>query len=364
MRILFYSNSSTTYGAPSSLMNLVSGINQDVELKIVLPSHGKLVEKLEEAKISYIVIPYFRWIYNYRIFMRKKERSGILAYLWLLKNVIMRAFKNLFFLPKHITHCRAFGPDIIYVNSSISPVGGVLGWITRIPIVWHHRETLNDPIVEFFMDFGPGLSSKIFLTSKVHIFPSLYLKDAYIWLKKRKKDIIQFNGVFFKDEILGVIPRNLDAENIRFGMVGRVCEQKGQREVIEVFNLLNYKKLSLHLFGDGNETYTTELREQVKNENVVFEGFQAAEKIYNEIDLVIINAKNESFGRVVAEANAFGIPVLAVDSGALGELIVDDVNGYKYENQEQLKRLKERFDLNNCSYYASSNYMSYTVVKL
>jgi hypothetical protein len=76
VRILFYSSSSTVFGAPSSLVNLIDGLKQiepDIELLVILPSKGKLESRLNERNVKYKILPHFKWIYNRATYERKKE---------------------------------------------------------------------------------------------------------------------------------------------------------------------------------------------------------------------------------------------------------------------------------------------------
>jgi 1,2-diacylglycerol 3-alpha-glucosyltransferase len=134
-------------------------------------------------------------------------------------------------------------------------------------------------------------------------------------------------------------PKNslLEPGKTRFSMIGRISKQKGQEEVVLFFNQLNPAKLSLAIYGVGMEAYMEMLKRQVKVPNIKFEGFKDRDFIYGNTDFVIFNAKNESFGRVVAEANAYGIPVLAVASGALSEIVENGVNGYKFNDFDGFK---------------------------
>ena len=120
-------------------------------------------------------------------------------------------------------------------------------------------------------------------------------------------------------------------------MIGRISEQKGQEAVIDFFNGLAASEFLLSIYGAGMHDYVESLKMQVKNPNIRFQGFQERDFIYENTDFVIFNAKNESFGRVVAEANAYGIPVLAVASGALSEIVDDGINGYAFQNFEAFK---------------------------
>ena len=66
-----------------------------------------------------------------------------------------------------------------------------------------------------------------------------------------------------------------------------------------------------------------------------------------------MNGLNESFGRVVVEANIAGIPVLARESGALPELIENGINGWLYRNMEEFEARIADIDKIDDTYYSS-----------
>lgn len=344
MRLLFYSHSSTIYGAPSSLVNLASGLKQnhpDVSLHIIIPSAGPLADELFRLGIPYTVIPHFKWSYNFTLYKNKSKQSTILGYLWLVKNIATRAFKNLFYFSRHLAFCKQFKPDIIYVNSSTAPMGLLTGIYAGVKVVCHHRETINDPVTGFYLDFGKRISGWFMRKAYLHVFPSEYLKDTYNWLTGRVADLVQFNGVYFRNALKKKADSAIKLP-LRFSMIGRISEQKGQSEVIDFLNNIPEDFYSLKIYGAGLPAYVDDLKKKIRRSSITFEGFQERDVIYNSTDFVIVNAKNESFGRVVAEANAFGIPVLVVSSGALAEIVVNELNGVLFDDFNAFKRYFEQ----------------------
>ena len=361
MRILFYLNSSTMYGAPSSLVNLICGlkkIDKEIELKVIIPSNGKINEELAKKSIPFKKLLYSKWIHSYHTYLVKKKKSIIVALLWRFKNLIHHSFTNLVMLPSHILHCYQFKPDIIYVNSSISPMGAFVSFFFKSKLVWHHREILNDPVVGFSLDNSKYLVGSFMSRAKLNIFPSYYLLNTYSWLKNiNDNHHVQYNGVYFKSFKPG--KKIIDLNHISFGVVGRINKQKGIESLIEVFYKNGFKNVCLNIYGKGDPIYTKSLLENFKSPNISFRGFVPNENIYGEIDFLITNAENESFGRVIAEANAYGIPVIGKASGATIELIKDAVNGYLYDNSHDLILIiKEIIEKNDEIYYKELSNMS------
>ncbi len=120
--------------------------------------------------------------------------------------------------------------------------------------------------------------------------------------------------------------------------VGRFDPMKGAETVITALALLNEEvKAELHLVGgDGPENEAgRRLAEQVVDlgleDRVRFIGtvdHQRMPEIYRQADIVAIPSYHESFGLVVLEALASGIPVAATPTGIAVETIIPDINGY------------------------------------
>ena len=342
MRILFYSQSSTVYGSPASLVNLVTGlmeVDPKLNMLVIIPDRGQLAEKLEEEKIAYKVLPHAKWVFNNNIYQRKLRQNKILAHLWLQKNKLQRHFHNLRHKSKHQRFVAEFKPDVIYVNSSIAPMGCYMATENKLPFIWHHRETVNDPVTGFYLD-NTRAYRKYSSKAALHLHPSKFLKEKYLQFPGVNHKVI-YNGV--PDAPVRI--RNKQAEApVRFGMVGRINSQKGQREVLRVFKELPQTPdtYEVHVFGSGPTQLVDRLKKEYEDISVFFRGFQEKAVIYNELDYLIVSGRHESFGRVVAEANARGIPVIAIRSGALEETVKDGENGFLYDSQHDLKQILQR----------------------
>jgi glycosyltransferase involved in cell wall biosynthesis len=336
MKILFYSHSSTAYGATSSLVDIIKGIcclEPTYNLHVVLPESGPIVNELESAKIGYTIIPHYNWFYNYELSENKKASNILFWKLWMLKNKYEKRFLNKIYLNPHNSLVSKFQPDIIYVNSSLAPTGLHVAIKHNIPYIWHHRETINEPAYGFYL-YSLKLFKKYFKRATLHIYPSYFLRDYY---KKYgySENVVVYNGVKegkYKRE------KHLQSSLYSFGIVGRINTQKGQEAVINTFKKLNQENLNfpLHVIGGGDKVLLEKLNSSITNEPIKFHGFLDREIIFDHFDFLIVNATNEAFGRVLAEANSYGIPVLAINSGALPELVKPGVNGFIYNNTDDL----------------------------
>jgi glycosyltransferase involved in cell wall biosynthesis len=130
--------------------------------------------------------------------------------------------------------------------------------------------------------------------------------------------------------------------------LGRIHPDKGVHLAIEVSRLSGLPLVIAGIIQDGNY-----FREQVKphldNQRVTYVGpVGVAGK--NELfararALIHLNTIPERFGLVLAEANAAGVPVIAMDLGSCREVIEDGKTGFLVNNVEEaaqaLQRLSE-----------------------
>ncbi len=122
------------------------------------------------------------------------------------------------------------------------------------------------------------------------------------------------------------------------GCIGDVCPQKGCRELVEAFAIVSrsHPRARLVIAGRLPEQFRRfqgelegRIRELRLGDRIRFEGeFFDLRRRLADFDLLLHPSPAESFGRAVAEALARGVPVVAVRSGGVEEIIRDRETGY------------------------------------
>lgn len=152
------------------------------------------------------------------------------------------------------------------------------------------------------------------------------------------------------------------------GLTGRLDPAKGQDLLIEAAKRVSRSipELYIILVGEetvGQHTETTRLKKLADSfpepDRVIFTGYQSPPgTIVPAFDVAVLATKRESFGLVVIEAMALGIPVIASADGGVLEIITHGENGllfppgdveilaeriqYAYTRKAELKLLAAR----------------------
>lgn len=136
----------------------------------------------------------------------------------------------------------------------------------------------------------------------------------------------------------------------RFGFIGKFTRIKGIEVLLRAFRMLPPDSAELHLFGSPTWTnlreiaYYNEMRQLGNYPGVLFHGSFSKDRLKEAFDsfdvLVVPSIWWEAFGRVVAEAQASGVPVICSDEGGPAELIQHRKNGllFKIGDAEDLAR--------------------------
>jgi len=112
--------------------------------------------------------------------------------------------------------------------------------------------------------------------------------------------------------------------------VGRVSREKGLEMLVNAFRELvdSGVTISLAVIGDG--PFRGEMDAALSGYPVIFTGYLAGEQLqqgYASADLFVFPSATDTFGNVVLEAQASGLPVIVSDEGGPRELMIDGETG-------------------------------------
>jgi glycosyltransferase involved in cell wall biosynthesis len=169
-------------------------------------------------------------------------------------------------------------------------------------------------------------------------------------------------GRGFDPEKLKIFPRGLETElfhpsrrdsaffekfghfgngEVRLLYVGRVSREKDLDLLAAAYRRLREEGLSIKLFVVGHGPYSEELSKALPE--AIFTGYLRGEELataYASSDIFVFPSTTDTFGNVIIEAQASGLPVVVSDSGGPKELVNENETGLitKSHDAEDLAR--------------------------
>lgn len=117
----------------------------------------------------------------------------------------------------------------------------------------------------------------------------------------------------------------------RFLFMGRIHPSKGLDLFVKLARNSPSLEFSFRVCGEGLKSYVAEVRAALEGTRTEWLGFSSHEQAFDGVDwLVVPSLWGEPFGRVVIEAFAHGVPVIATDAAAFPELIEHGKNGFLF----------------------------------
>ncbi|WP_416886250.1 glycosyltransferase family 4 protein [Marinospirillum sp.] len=121
----------------------------------------------------------------------------------------------------------------------------------------------------------------------------------------------------------------LGAQQLLVGYVGRLAAEKNMLLLLRAFSEIQQVRPDARLVLIGDGPFRSEIQQRCPQAICVGwqQGIELA-RFYASLDLMLFPSLTDTYGNVVAEAMASGIPVLAFDRAAAQKLIQNRVNGW------------------------------------
>jgi glycosyltransferase involved in cell wall biosynthesis len=119
-----------------------------------------------------------------------------------------------------------------------------------------------------------------------------------------------------------------EAEDIGLLYVGRISKEKNLNVAVEALRLLRKEGLAVRLLVVGDGPYLKELMEIAPE--ACYTGYLKGRELataYASSDIFVFPSTTDTFGNVVIEAQAAGLPCVVSDQGGPHELVEDGVDG-------------------------------------
>lgn len=251
---------------------------------------------------------------------------------------------------------RAFKPDVIHITgpSDIGLLGLYVARRLKLPIVmsWHTNihEYAGQRLTQL-LSFLPdvrrfslaraaertslGLTLFFYKFGKVFLAPNEELGE----LLRRKLNRPVFpmrRGV--DTELFSPVKRSRTDEPFTIGYVGRLTPEKDVRLLAELEKGLlkaDAKDFRFVIVGRGSEREWLEEQMQTAEFTGVLNG-EALARVYADMDLFVFPSRTDTFGNVVLEAQASGVPAIVSDQGGPKFVIRNGTSGLVAKNAREI----------------------------
>jgi glycosyltransferase involved in cell wall biosynthesis len=312
------------------MLDLIAALGDlGVESRVVVPARGYVTQHLEQRGIPYEVRRYWTWTsVRPRPWWARPAKPFLH---WARSRGVAAALKS--------WRC-----DVVVTNTLTVCEGALAARSLGLPHVTHVRE---------FGDLDHGWSFEVGRKASMRILASLSAAMVF-----NSQAVARHHGPQVRTCPTAVVPNAvpvapLPARRARRGdrglrclMVGTLAPSKGQGQAIRALHEITKTRadVSLTLVGDGPPAEVERLQSLAKDLGVAglvhFTGRADPVPHYAEADVLLMCSRNEAFGRVTAEAMAWGLPVIGARSGGTPELVQEGRTGLLYEsrNEEDLAR--------------------------
>ncbi|SON53125.1 glycosyltransferase family 4 protein [Vibrio tapetis] len=172
-------------------------------------------------------------------------------------------------------------------------------------------------------------------TGKVRLYDAIdrysaFISQANFAVSQLVQDKVQSTSIVLNNFISTDKLHLSEGEQIAF--VGRLSREKGPDRFVNLAGQFPY--LEFHIYGSG--PMETELLDRGEP-NIVYHGHQNnMSKVWESVGILVISSRFEGLPMAALEAMARGIPVVAMNVGALSTLITHGTNGWIANSPEEL----------------------------
>jgi glycosyltransferase involved in cell wall biosynthesis len=231
--------------------------------------------------------------------------------------------------------------DLIHTNTILTPEGALAGRSLGLPHVWHLRELVG-PNQPFRLALeGPALGRYLSTHCSKLIANSRASADCVRdWLPAGLLEVVP-NGIdVWRFKVRSDFSNN---RQIVVAMIGSLSSRTKKHALfIEAAARVDPAlPVEFRIYGhdpsngaqSGADDYVNRLRELVRQHGLTdrlkFMGHVADPvRVMSEIDVLVHPADNESFGRIIVEAMAAGLPVVVVSGGGVKEIVEHAATGF------------------------------------
>lgn len=312
MRILFLDQFTTLGGGQRSLLEVLAGLRGNGwEARVALPGDGPYRDAVRACGFPVDLLPL--GMYS----PARKSPADFARYAGgfprLVRSVSALAAKQ--------------GSGLLYVNGPrLLPAAAVAARMRSIPLVFHcHHRIIQPAAVRAAGEALRWSGARMIACCRFAAEPL----EGYL---VRGRCRVVYNGI----AAVGWVHDGAARREIRnIGVVGRVEPEKGQLEFVAAARMLarEFPELRFTVAGAplfSGPQYLEAVKEAARGLPFGFLGWQEdVGSVFSGLDLLVVpSADIDSTPRVVIEAFAAGIPVVAFPAGGIPEIVEDGRTGF------------------------------------
>jgi glycosyltransferase involved in cell wall biosynthesis len=167
------------------------------------------------------------------------------------------------------------------------------------------------------------------------ISPSRYLRDVYIRAGIRPEKITFIQHGLDAREFPQTVEAKPPSADLRIGYLGQIVWHKGVHVLLDAFHQVADERLKLFIYGDPSHfpDYAASIQRKAAGDQRIefcgiYHGPVEQQRIFQGLDMIVVPSLwDENCPRVIIEAFANRVPVIASNAGGMAELISDGKNG-------------------------------------
>ncbi len=221
-------------------------------------------------------------------------------------------------LPRVARLLRSTAPDVVVVNTSVTPAPMLAATLMRIPCVVLVREAIaSNPVMA-------SAVSRRTLVKALHAWSDCLVAVSDFVGRQVDADLVVLEHV----AALAPQPRTERTGPLRAAVIGAVTRDKGQLDAVEAVRHARARgaDVVLELHGPGSERDVAVVRDRARavgiSDFVRIEGeADDVSALLARTDVLLVPSRHEAFGRVTVEALHAGVPVVGYRAGGTTEAL-------------------------------------------
>ncbi len=328
-RIAFFTDSYLEVNGVAHTSRMLAAFAQRRELPFLCVHAGNKVEQFQEGSLQRLALP--RTGFGFKL-------DADLRFDLLMMRHARLALETI----------RRFNPDVIHITgpSDIGLLGVYVARKLRLPIVMSWHTNVHEyagqrlakllpfiPDVRQFSLAGAVQRASLKLTLLFYKLGKVFLapnKELGEMLRRNTNRPVFMMRRGVDTNLFSPAKRGRKDSLFTIGYVGRLTPEKNVRMLVELEKELvaaGAKNFRFVIVGTGNERVWMEQQMQSAEFAGVLKG-EALARAYANLDLFVFPSHTDTFGNVVLEAQASGVPAIVSDQGGPKFIIRDGETGF------------------------------------